>query len=124
MRRKSLGNIGEALAKDHLEKAGYQILHQNWRYGRYGEVDIIAYSEEEQRLTFIEVKMRSNQSYGSPIEAIREEKQRKMRFLAEAYIALFNLGRPFKDVSFDVVTVVPSGRNDPRWIVEHHRSAF
>jgi len=34
-----LGRKGESLAKEHLEKAGYEILDENWTYGHL-EVDL------------------------------------------------------------------------------------
>ena len=36
-----LGRWGEALAADHLRRAGYQLLAANWR-SRFGEIDLIA----------------------------------------------------------------------------------
>ena len=36
-----LGRWGEALAADHLRRAGYQIVAANWR-SRFGEIDLIA----------------------------------------------------------------------------------
>ena len=48
-----LGNEGELIAQQFLQKKGFKILHCNWQHLRY-EVDIVAYDKEF--LVFIEVK--------------------------------------------------------------------
>lgn len=121
MQRQALGKFGESIAKKYLERLGYQILHQNWRYSRYGELDLIAYHKDKQLLSFIEVKTRSSESYGQPIEVINRVKQSKMRFLAEAYIANQAQDHPFKEVSLDVIAVTS---NNSRFSVEHYKNAF
>ena len=41
-RHLELGRKGESLAKTYLENNGYEILDENWTYGKL-EVDLIAY---------------------------------------------------------------------------------
>ncbi|MDD5164906.1 MAG: YraN family protein, partial [Patescibacteria group bacterium] len=53
-----LGNLGEDLAVEFLEKQGYKIIERNLKTGRVGEIDIIARKDGE--LIFIEVKTKSN----------------------------------------------------------------
>ena len=50
-----MGNYGETLACEHLEKNGYLVLERNF-HSRHGEIDIIARKDEY--LVFIEVKTR------------------------------------------------------------------
>ena len=69
------GGLGEALAVKHLEKNGFQILDRNWTFGRL-EVDIIATKDD--CLAFVEVKLRSNDHYGSPWQNVGPQKQRKL----------------------------------------------
>ncbi len=52
------GQLGEAKATEYLVSKGYQIVEQNWRWGK-GEIDIIAWSPEK-ILVFTEVKTRTN----------------------------------------------------------------
>ena len=52
MDRKTLGEKGEELAKEYLEKRGFKILETNKHFSRYCEADIIA--EEKNTLVFIE----------------------------------------------------------------------
>ena len=42
MNNKDKGNLGERLASQYLQSLGYEIIERNWRYSRYGEIDIIA----------------------------------------------------------------------------------
>lgn len=65
--KKELGNIGEEISTDYLQKCGYEIIKRNYRCMQ-GEIDIIAKDKKE--LVFIEVKTRSNLCYGKPREAV------------------------------------------------------
>jgi len=78
-----LGQSGEALARRHLIKKGYQILERNYR-NRLGEIDIIA--RENETLVFVEVKTRRSDRYGSPRLAITAHKQKKLSITALAYL--------------------------------------
>ncbi len=99
----SKGKYGEQLAKKYLESKGYKVLAQNWRYSRYGEIDIISLHKNE--LIFIEVKTRSSVDYGNPIEAVDERKINKILKLAECYINL-NPELTFNACRFDIIGVI------------------
>ena len=62
-----LGKIGEDTATRYLEKMKYTILKRNYR-NRRGEIDIIA--SYNRTLVIVEVKARSNNRFGNPIDAI------------------------------------------------------
>ena len=53
--RRALGELGERIAAQHLERAGYTILATNFRT-RYGELDVVA--ADSRCLVFCEVKTR------------------------------------------------------------------
>lgn len=82
MNRRRDGAEGEAIAVRYLEKLGYSILLQNYRYGR-GEIDLVAWEGGE--LVFIEVKMRRSERLGEPEEAVTPAKQRQIKKVAEGY---------------------------------------
>ena len=63
MKRKVLGEKGETLACTFLQGKGYKIIQRNYR-SSYGEIDIIAW--HDRILVFIEVKTRTNLTYGYP----------------------------------------------------------
>ena len=82
--RKNIGDCGEDFAVRVLTEAGYCILERNYTV-KYGEIDIIAMKDGV--LHFIEVKTRTGIEYGYPSEAVTEEKQRKIRRVAEGYLS-------------------------------------
>ena len=82
-KRRRMGQRGEDLACDFLVRQGMKILDRNWRCG-YGEADIIAL--DDSTLVFCEVKTRTNEKMGSPIDAITKKK-------VERYIKLVNVYR-------------------------------
>lgn len=67
LRNKILGQKGEQLAVEYLKKQGYKILEHNF-LKRYTELDIVALDGDT--LAFIEVKTRTSNRFGTPIESI------------------------------------------------------
>ena len=84
MNKRGFGNVGEQIAAEYLVKNGFKILDRNFRYGRFGEIDIIAV--ENEYICFIEVKTRTSSLFGTPIEAVGYEKRKKIKALAWTYI--------------------------------------
>lgn len=94
------GKSGERLACAYLKKHGYEIFHKNFTT-EIGELDIVV--SDGYTLVFVEVKMRLNDAYGTPAEAVDYHKQRKISEVAAQYIKKFRFfGVP---VRFDVVEV-------------------
>ena len=73
MNKTEFGKIGESITCKYLFQNHYKIIDKNYYY-RGGEIDIIAYDEEENELVFIEVKTRANGAYGLPSEAVNKRK--------------------------------------------------
>jgi putative endonuclease len=98
--RQAFGLHGEQLACDALTGRGYAVLARRYRT-RAGELDIVARHGEY--LVFVEVKARRDDSFGTPEEAVTEQKQQKMVWMATDYLARNGL----RDVPcrFDVVAV-------------------
>ena len=71
----ALGNKGEQLAVDFLEKNNYLVLERNWRSGK-SEIDIIA--RQAHRLIFVEVKTRSSTYFGTPETFVTAKKQTQL----------------------------------------------
>lgn len=102
----TIGTNGELFAKKFLEKKGYHILAQNWRWGKK-EIDIIA--ESQDCIVFIEVKTRSNIAYGYPEEAVSEKKK---NFLKEAASAYYEQNLCDKMIRFDIISILLNPKGD------------
>ena len=77
--RRGLGALGERLAGEHLERAGYEIVERNFRCAA-GELDIVA--ADARALVFCEVKTRvsgTRAGPGAPLEAIGPRTRRRLR---------------------------------------------
>ncbi len=100
MDNKKKGNFGEALAKEHLEKLGYNILEVQY-LTPLGEIDIIA--KDKETLVFIEVKYRESLEKGHPLEAITKAKQNKIIKTAYYYIVENNIEA---NIRFDAIGIL------------------
>lgn len=106
-----LGRRGEALATEHLERAGYQIVASNFSLpiGRNlrdvvvnAEIDIVAY--EGPVLCFVEVKTRASDDFAAPQVNVDLRKRRQIVRASLAYRRM--LGLMNATYRYDVVTVV------------------
>ena len=80
---------------------GYRILATNaWAGGH--ELDVVV--RRGRRLVFCEVKEKLGEEFGDPLEMVDEEKQRRLRRAAEAWLVRHPETRGLT-VSFDVVAV-------------------
>ena len=82
------GKKGEDIATSFLLKNGYQIIERNYKK-RYGEIDIIAVdtsNKKEPVLVFIEVKTRTSNIFGTPLEAITPSKLRSVIKTVDYYV--------------------------------------
>ncbi len=96
---RSLGDLGERLAAQALEKAGLRLVARNWRCP-LGEIDIVV--SEGEVLVVVEVKTRRGREAGTPEQGVDEAKRRKLCALAQAYIDATGWAG---DVRIDVVGV-------------------
>jgi len=89
---KQLGNFGEKIAVKYLKKKGYKILDKNFKYRKYGEIDIVA--KKGRDISFIEVKTRETADKDSPYnpeDNITFFKQKQLVKLSKIYLAKNNL---------------------------------
>lgn len=93
------GKQGEEAAARYLREQGYDILARNYRY-QHAEIDLIA--QKGKLLVFVEVKTRSNLSYGNPEEFVSYTKAKLIMKAAEHYI--FTTDWLF-DIRFDIIAV-------------------
>jgi putative endonuclease len=115
--RQALGRWGEDIAAKYLTEQGMEVLDRNWRR-RGGEIDLIAADGEI--IVFCEVKTRRTNAFGSGVEAVTALKSRRLRRLAAAWLA--EHGEHGLRIRFDVVSVTPVRRGDPR--IDQVKGAF
>jgi putative endonuclease len=106
-----LGQRGERLAANHLERLGYALVASNFKLpvGRnlrgaivQAEIDLVAY--DGATLCFIEVKTRASDWFAAPEANVDLRKQRQISRAARVYRRIFNLaGEPYR---YDVVSIV------------------
>lgn len=99
-----LGQRGEELAALHLRYRGYRILRRNFRAPKGGEVDLVCRDKRHGELVFVEVKTRSNEDFGRPLDAVDEKKRRLIIRGAMHWLRLLDM--PDITFRFDVVEVI------------------
>ncbi len=110
--RDAVWKSGERAALDAYRRRGYRLLAGNWR-SPLGELDLVV--EKDGIVVFCEVKTRTSAALGGGYEAVTAAKQRKIRALAEAFLAARRLV-PRRGCRFDVASV----RVAARGVVELH----
>lgn len=122
-RRKQIGQRGERLAADHLERHGYRVLERNFS-NRFGELDLVAHGHET--LVFCEVKTRevsADDPHPQPLESITHAKQRQVRRLAAIWLSERRRAPWAHAVRFDAIGVVLS-RSGRILDLDHLEGAF
>ena len=106
-----VGEEGETMAADWLVAHGYQILHRNWRHGRY-EVDIIA--TQAGVIHFIEVKYRRSNVYGPPELSVNRKKIQHILQGAQGWL----LHHPdLTRIQYDVLAIMLRKNADPEYML-------
>jgi putative endonuclease len=111
-----LGRKGEAMAKAHLEATGYEIMDENWVFGK-AEIDLIAYKNSI--IIFTEVKTRTGNGFGEPEDFVDARKQRLLVEAADEYIYLMNHEG---EVRFDIISILFNRNNNHT--LKHIEDAF
>jgi putative endonuclease len=99
--RRALGAKGEEAVAAWYEARGYEVVERNWRC-RAGELDLIL--RRGRTFVFCEVKTRTSDAFGAPVEAVNRDKQVRLRHLAARWLEDAPL-RP-TDIRFDVASVL------------------
>jgi putative endonuclease len=110
-----LGQLGEDLAVDFLQKNGYEILDRNWRFQK-AEVDIIA--QKKDVLAVVEVKTRSSLEFGLPQDFVNPKKIQLLVKAINEYVVSKDLD---VTVRFDIIAIHYTKANID---IEHIEEAF
>lgn len=99
---KQKGDEWELIAIKYLQKNNYHIKDTNFKFGRFWEVDIIAF--KDWITIFLEVKYRHSIKFWTPEESITKFKLFRFRKTIEYYIVKNHLN--FEKIRFDVITIL------------------
>ncbi len=118
----SLGQRGEAKAAKFLTKQRMRVVSRGYR-NHIGEIDLIAVDRttKPRSIVFIEVKTRTSDLKGLPVEAVDGPKQDRITNTALVYLKQHHLLEcRFR---FDIVGILwPASESSP--IIHHFRDAF
>jgi len=109
----SIGSKAEQLATNYLIKQGLTTLQTNYHCLR-GEIDLIM--QHQKFLVFVEVRYRKNNHYGSALESITPNKQRKVGLAAKHFIHKHGVDNQL--CRFDVVAISGAKMESIDWIVD------
>ncbi len=84
------------------EARGYEVLIRNWRC-REGELDLVV--RDGRKFVFCEVKTRTTDVFGAPVEAVTRTKQMRLRRLAARWLE-DEAPVPPREIRFDVASVL------------------
>ncbi len=111
------GQAAEAAALEYLRESGLTWLAQNFST-RFGELDLIMRAEAPTELVFVEVRMRSNEHFGTGAATVTPAKQQRLIRAASIYLARHPTDWPCR---FDVVSV---SKRNYAWTFDWVRDAF
>ena len=114
---KQVWDTWELIAIKYLQKKWYKILDTNFKFGRFGEIDIIA--QNDWLTCFIEVKFRKNIVYGIPEEAITKTKLAKFWKTIEYYCMTKNIDMEY--IQFDVITIL---KWNTSYSLKHYKNLY
>lgn len=115
--RQAMGRYGEQVAQRHLTDAGMAVLDRNWRCPE-GELDLVL--RDGATLVVCEVKTRSDDSRGTPHQAITPAKLERLQRLGMRWAR--EHGVRVTDMRIDLVAV-RRPRSGPA-LIEHVRGLF
>ncbi|HEY4497655.1 MAG TPA: YraN family protein [Candidatus Paceibacterota bacterium] len=100
--KQNVGNIGENVACQFLEKQGFRIVERNYRK-KWGEIDIVA--EKDKILHFVEVKTITSKGDYLPEDNVRLWKKQRLSRAIRTYLAERRIPDE-QEFEIDVVSVV------------------
>ncbi|WP_233898592.1 YraN family protein [Tenacibaculum piscium] len=110
-----LGEKGEQLAIEYLQKKGYVIVEKNYRFKK-AEVDIIA--KKSDTLIVVEVKTRSSSYFGNPQDFVNPKKIKLLVYAMNHYVHQKNIDL---EIRFDIIGILQTNNT---FKIEHIEDAF
>ena len=100
-RRQRFGELGERVAERWLRRHGWTVVSRRFRNGRR-DIDLVA--TQDGTVAFVEVKARTGEAFGDPVEGVHWRKRREL--VRSARVWIDRHGAPEERYRFDVVGVL------------------
>ena len=97
--KKNIGSKGELYAAHYLQSKGYEIMIRNF-YTKFGEIDIVA--KKNNKISFVEVKTRTHDYFGSPEESISFIKMNRLKLTIKKFLLNKSI---FREWQIDVIAI-------------------
>ena len=120
MSNQSLGQKGEDIAVEYLQKNGYAILSRNFRYKSFGELDIMA--SKKGKIVFAEIKTIRARPNFQPEDQITAKKQNQLRKMTQIYLSAKKLPADTPQ-QIDIIAI-ELDKNDDVVALRHHQNAI
>ncbi len=104
------GAQAEHWAAQFLQRQGLKLIEQNY-HSRFGEIDLIMQDGDER--VFVEVRLRSNASFGGAAASIDKRKQQRIISTAQQYLAGQTRMPPCR---FDVILMTDAEGSGAQWL--------
>jgi putative endonuclease len=104
------GAYAEQLAAHYLQEHGLKLIVRNYR-SRFGEIDLVMHDGDT--LVFIEVRLRTNASFGGAAASIDARKKKCIINTAQQYLAGLVNAPPCR---FDAVLLDDTHGRNMQWI--------
>lgn len=102
MNKRSIGTFYEEAVAAYLTDHNIKILAKNYRC-KFGEIDLIG--KEGDCIIFFEVKYRKNDSFGNPLMAVTDKKQKTICKCATLYCLKH---QEISQIRYDVIGILGS----------------
>jgi putative endonuclease len=104
------GLAAEKIAATFLTQQGLKLVTANF-HCRYGEIDLIM--QDGKTLVFVEVRLRTNPTFGTVAASITPQKQQKLIHTAQYYLQLHAINSPCR---FDAVLMQKADTTQIEWL--------
>lgn len=123
MATKTLGDIGERIAKNYLETKGYKILDRNFRYSKLGELDIVAKKGNDVIFFEVKARMKKGLSEFNPEDNITRTKQKRLVKLGQIWLAK-NPAAAGQDIPWQIDILAIEIYRDKSFDIRHLENAI
>lgn len=111
------GLEAEKLAATYLISRGLKAVTQNY-HCRFGEIDLIM--TDAKTLVFVEVRLRTNNQFGTAAASITQQKQHKLILTAQHYLQEYSKQHGDCQCRFDAILMDKADAEHIEWV----RNAF